>query len=249
MKNALVELNKTTEAKVLFQIARDHFGNMQRSWYFFAKSIYLIKKNKSFEGEFESFKEFCEKEYPSIDLKILYKFVSIVEGWADVIEARLEKDIEYRLPAYESFYQLSVHRKKLPKEELSRLKKAVLDSKLGYLALRAKLKEYLEKHRKKIKKEVESDGAADVESEFLKDIKTDIDDEDPELDDDTEVIVSTKSISEATDRVEWLKNILPELKNQVDATNDVPDEVVEFAKELESLSELIEDFLKTVEDK
>ncbi len=127
----------------LLTIAKEQFANMQRSWWYFAKAMGEIRKDKIYKGlGYQNFKLFCEKEYPTANYLTLVKFTAIVDTWKDVIDAKLSKDSNFKLPSYESCYLLSAipTDSPLPKEEVQKLRKQVLDSKVSYHGLRDKLK-------------------------------------------------------------------------------------------------------------
>jgi hypothetical protein len=154
MTKKLVKTTTTevAEEKVLDQ-ARELFSQMQKSWWEFAKLIYAIREGETFKTKgFDTFKEYCESDFPEMHYKTILKFCSIVENWGKSIESKIEKDGAYALPAYEACYAvISLKEDALPKEELSRLKRDVLEKKLSYHRLREKMKELLEMKRKETK--------------------------------------------------------------------------------------------------
>lgn len=154
MSKKLVKATSTevAEEKVLTQ-ARELFSQMQKSWWEFAKLIYAIREGETFKAKgFDTFKEYCESDFPEMHYKTILKFCSIVENWGKSIESKIEKDTEYALPAYEACYAvISLKEDALPKEELARLKRDVLEKKLSYHKLRDKMKELLEMKRKETK--------------------------------------------------------------------------------------------------
>jgi len=136
-----IENSVKERGRDLIVVARNHYGNMARSWWQFAKAVALIKESRSYEVEgHDSFKEWCQKEYPTINEKTLLKLSLIVEEWYEPIENRLEKDEAFKLPAYESCYRIVSAKDRLPAAEVSRLKKELLDEKLSFHTLVEKIK-------------------------------------------------------------------------------------------------------------
>ena len=247
----VLEKVEKPEAEVLVEEARRHFGQMQRSWFGFAKAVARIKETESFKLTSETFKEFCDKEFPTVNFATIVKFISVTESWGEAIDSRLKKDPHYVLPAYESFYSLTTVESKVSKEELSKLRKAVLDSKLSYHGLREKIKELAGDYRKKIREEVDS--ATDkIEQELLDDLREeDLDLSEEivdEIDEDEGEDATQDSVLSCISRVEYLKENLPELRKQVKKSKSVSDEVSELAKELEALGEVVKGFLKIVKE-
>jgi len=263
-KKALVKMTTTATVAVdadhLVSAARVHFGQMQKSWFYFAKSISLIKSTGGFLKFDPTFREFCEREYATVNYSTILKFIAIVDSWGTAIESRLKKDENYILPAYESFYQLTTVQGRVPEAELSRLRKEVLDSRLGYHSLRERLKEHLVAHRKKVSAEVES-STEDIEKELIADLEEEdgfVGDDSGELEDrlfvppDEEEVDDEEEeenpVSVFTSRVSYLKDNLPVFQKELKKSKTLTDSTVELAKDLESLAETINEFLNTVED-
>jgi len=260
-------VEKKIDSKGLIETARKHFGQMQKSWFYFAQSISLIKETESFKSSDATFKEFCAREYPTVSFATIGKFIAIVESWGEAIESRMKKDSDYRLPAYESFYQLVTVEDKVPKEELSKLRKSVLDSKTSYATLREKLKIYLRTYRKKVSEEVEK-SVDELERQLVRDIREDVDDvaefddldgeEDDFLDravEDAEekadkLDSATASTSPITSRIGFIRDELPEITKKLKTKKlKVTDAIVGLAKDLEDLVEVVDKFLAVVEDR
>jgi hypothetical protein len=114
--------------------------------------------------------------------KTILKFCSIVENWGKSIESKIEKDTEYALPAYEACYAvISLKEDALPKEELARLKRDVLEKKLSYHRLREKMKELLEMKRKETKDFIKKS------KEDISHLEKELEDQIGDQDDDDEV--------------------------------------------------------------
>jgi hypothetical protein len=138
--------------------ARRAYGEMQKTWYMFAKVITNIRRTESFremvsdhsKDNFNTFQEFCEEEFSSISFSTIMKFTKIVDRWEKILDARLSKDPHAALPAYESCYQLATVEEKLSKEDFQKLRKGIVEGKFGYHSLRERLKEILETAREKV---------------------------------------------------------------------------------------------------
>lgn len=195
---------KKEEEKVLDQ-ARELFSTMQKSWWEFAKLIYSIKEGELFKVKgYETFKDYCEADYTEVNYKTILKFCTIVENWGKHIESKIAKDAEYRIPAYESCYAvISVKEGSLPKEDVDKLKRDVLEKKLSYHRLREKMKELLDSKRKETREFVKK-SSEDIKR-LEDDLSSQIDDEEAEdteftdSDDDAENVFDNFEDSELED--------------------------------------------------
>lgn len=171
------------DAKILERV-KESFQKMQKSWWEFAKLIYEVRETESYKlGGYETFKEYCEEELPSTNFKSIMKFVTVVEIMGKSIEAKLEKDKSYALPAYEACYTLSAMREgAMSKEDMSRLKRDVLERKLSYHKLRDRIKELLTTKKKELKRDIKK--SEDEIMALTKKLEEDIGDVDVEIDDD-----------------------------------------------------------------
>lgn len=167
------------EEKILEQ-ARELFSTMQKSWWEFAKLIYAIKEGETYKVKgFDTFKDYCEADYAEVNYKTVLKFCTIVESWGKHIESKIAKDSDYRIPAYEACYAvISVKDGSLPKEDVDKLKRDVLERKLSYHRLREKMKELLDSKRKETKDFVKK--SSDDIKRLEDDLTSQIDDEDEE---------------------------------------------------------------------
>lgn len=264
MSKEVVPKKEAADAMKVIEYARKSFGSMQRSWFDFAKSVYMIRETESYKkaGVAPTFAEYCEKEFPTVSPSTMTRFMVIVEKWGEAIESRLKKDENYILPAYDSCYQLASKESRIPKEEFSKLKKAVLDNKLSVGRLLESIKDYIKKHKEKVEKEV-SESYDKIEAQLTKDIQEDLDveeadfigdDEDfmpemvassdePEFDDEEEPEFSLESI---TMKVKFLNDALPDLRNQVGPRMNK--KLIKLADELNTLFGHIDEFLNKVEE-
>jgi hypothetical protein len=264
-----LDFKSDIELAELVGAARTQFLNMQNSWWQFAKIIHRIKKTEAFKHVADTFKDYASKDFPSMSYETLTKFCHIVENFEEVIDHRLEKNPDYNLPAYESCYRLTTLKEEVvPKEEIAKLKKNVLDGKMTYASLKDRIKEVMARVRDNNGRDVE-DRADRVDQELLKDLKDEsfyeddeeemelvVDDKEEveieEIDDEEEIsAVSNKNlrtvIAAMNVRTAYLKDNLPLITAGLNKIK-ITEELVEFANELVELTELIEPFATKLEE-
>jgi hypothetical protein len=257
------------ELDKLVENAREQFLNMQNSWWSFAKIIYQIKETEAFRAVADTFKDYCGKEFPSMSYETLTKFCHIVENFQDVIDHRIEKDPDYSLPAYESCYRLTTLKPEVvPKEEISKLKKSVLDGKMTYASLKDRIKEVMSRVKDKAHRDVEI-RADRVEEQLLKDLSDEgfYDDETEDFeesddvalpssdsDDDLEMeeaSVSNRNVKSVLTNINakmlFIKDNLPQVTAHLDRVR-ITDDIVEIAENLEESMTAIEEFLEKLEE-
>lgn len=270
MTKEIVPKKEAADAMKVIEQARQNFGSMQRSWYDFAKSVYMIRESEFYKkaGVASTFQEYVEIEFPTVSLSTMSRFMVIVEKWGESIESRLKKDENYILPAYDSCYHLASKESRIPKEDFSKLKKAVLDNKMSVSRLLDNIKEYIKKHKDKVEKEVSASydsieeqltkdiqGELDVEeAEFIGDDEdddfgthisssdVDFDDEEEEEDEDTDT-----SVESLLAKVQFLNDALPEIRSQV-RSNNITKKLIKLADELNTLYSHIDEFLNKMEE-
>jgi hypothetical protein len=268
MMTVIDKIKKSTkeEGSELVDLAKKHYGDMARCWWEFAKTMALIKETKAYESKgYNSFKDWCLNEYPSLNEKVLLKLSLIVNEWFDVIEARLKKDRNFVLPSYETCYRLAAAARSddLPEEDISKLKKEVLDEKLSFHGLIEKIKS-----KTKSSSDEPDSKASDIEKQLIKDIsEEDLDDDFDEGDKDLEDVESEEFDSaddifdEDIDNSSRLSDLLQRLKRAVDVLNDnlpiltdqvdkiANDDATEhFAESLNQLMDSAEAFFTALEE-
>jgi len=230
--------------------ARSYFGQMQRSWFFFAKVMIEIRDTKDFKNYGKkSFREFCMDEYPSMEYSNVIKAISVVENWGKELDARLEEEPEYRLPAYGSCYALIREKENIPAKDFEKLRKNVFEGKLGYHKLRDHLKQIIEEKKGKADKKSEEE----IEAELIEDIKGEIEHIDDEFDIEEEVKselqefrILTKNIQSS---VEFLTKKVPTLSQMIAANRDLlTDDAISLAEGMDALMIKMDDFLKKLEE-
>jgi len=230
--------------------ARKYYGEMQTSWFNFAKSLCKIRDTEAFkEYGKKTLKEFCLDEFPSMHFKVILKLMHISESWGKEIESKIEVNPAYRLPAYESCYSMVTAEKNLPKPEAAKLKGEVLSGEMSYHKLRDKLKEIISGREKKIRFRSE----AEVEAELVDVIKTDdLDAETAELEKEIGIGPGPQQfkakVAQIRTRIEFLDDQIPSLWNELEANSDLlTEDVVDVARALEDLTPKINDFLIKLE--
>lgn len=224
------EVIKTSEDGLL-ELAKNHFSRMQRVWWDFAKVIHKIRETEAYKSKYETFKEYCETEYPSTNYKVILKFCAIAESLGTVIESKLEKDKDYALPAYEACYALTtLNPEAVPKEEIARIKRDVLERKLSWHRLRDRVKELIESKRKETKDFVKKSEAEIEELQHKLEQEIDLSDEDEAIYDEAvdEGIVEELDADEPLDDLvsEDFENKLSESLGKIEKTaKDLTDQI------------------------
>lgn len=265
MTTVIVKSESVDAMKVIEQ-ARQNFGSMQRSWYDFAKSVYMIRESEFYKkaGVASTFQEYVEKEFPTVSLSTMSRFMTIVEKWGDSIETRFSRDENYVLPAYDSCYHLASKESRIPKEDFTKLKKAVLDNKMSVSRLLDNIKEYIKKHRDKVEEEVK-DSFDSIEEQLTKDIQDELDaddfdpetafvidvkeyeDDEDEEDEDEDDEDEEASLESVLAKVQFLNDALPELRSHIRSTT-ITKKMIKLADELNNLYSNIDEFLNRMEE-
>lgn len=249
------------DAMKIIDEARNGFVSMQRSWFVFAQAVHSIDAlgQRAYEQVgANSFKEYAEKEFPTLNYKTLRKYVSIVEAWGDSIGSRFKKDTDYRLPAYETCYALIAKAEDIPKEEFTKLKNLVLSNKMTWDSIRETLKDHatlkpsrtavdLEDIEKGLLADIDKDG--DLGEEEFEDFDfveaEDYDPEDEVEEDLDEGKLEAESIVSLKARINYLIDNIPP---QMEALKTVTDETTALAEILDTLYHIVDEYLKKVEE-
>lgn len=169
----------------LLQEARDNYAGMQKSWFRFAGSLYMIKssidsgdENHVLKGYAKDFADYLNKDFPGVDYDYARKMCKVFEAFGKEIQKRMTKP-DYKLPAINTCY-LMIADKSQKSPDFEDLKSEVIDGKITYEALKKKLVEKPTKD-KKVKKKTK---AAVEEDESM--IDEDSDDTIIDLDYDVE---------------------------------------------------------------
>jgi len=232
----------TDLVKDLQENARKYYGQIHISWFMFAKTLREIRTNNYFKQP--SFKDYCEDEFPSMHFSTIVKTLKVVEKWGSELETRIKKSAK-KLPAYESCYQLITAEDKIPKKDFVKLREDILEGRLGYNALRDKLKKIIDKKKDELREEIEDEmkSTEEIETELLDEIEDDLADV-SDYDSKVETIIAQSGA-----KVEFLSEHLPMLLKCSSNGAEITDELVSFAEDLEELSSKINDFLTDLEDR
>jgi len=243
-----------SQAQRVVGVSIKYLGEMQRSWYMFAKTVQFIKKNKVWEIlKYDSFKEFCVAEYQNLHYDTLVKMTIGADKFGKLIDKRLEDDPKYLPPPYESCYRLSAIESKIPELKFGELRDRVIEGELGIDPLREELKKIVDdirekkmKRRKAIRKtpeELETELLADIKAEGKEEITVE---EMEDVDIKSEIL---QLVSQLNIKTSFISENLPLLKIAIEKDTDLyTDEVVELANELESLNDKINDFFAFLEN-
>lgn len=131
------------DSQAMREQARTAYLNFRRSWVGFANSVAEVKRSDAWRDlDYQSFKEFCLKEFSDIDYNSILKLVAIVEdNWIAAFDAKTKVDPTAYIPSYEACYMITAASNKIPKAAVPKLRKEVLDGKLNSRTVREKLKE------------------------------------------------------------------------------------------------------------
>jgi len=230
--------------------ARKFYGQMQTSWFLFGKAVSRIRSTGAFKDYGKgTFRDFCNDEFPSMHFSTIVKTIRVADGWGEEIEARLEENPSYRLPALESCYSLTTSENILSKPELLKLKTSVLEGNFGYATLRSKLKSII--NTKRDRDNIRS--SEEIENELVEDLKSSemIQDETEFLleDTDSEAKKCKSIITQSAIRIEFLSEQLTTLGKMLEANPDLlTSDLVSMGHEADELCNVINDFLKQLED-
>ena len=259
-KMASKKSQAVSEAGKVIQSARVHYSNMQKSWWNFANAIYEIYVSKVFlEAGFATFKDFCLQEYPSANYTTVVKFLKIVENIGPQIESKIKKDKDYHIPAYEACYILTTLRDdRIEKEEITKLKKATLESSISLLALQERLKTLVKtkaanrtrEEEVVLERELESDikGSgidADDEEEF--DDFVDVAEEIEEDEEDADTLDLSGLCRSFTGRANYITDNLDGLFAMIKKEGEISDDAAEVADLLVAMVKKTEGFLNKLE--
>lgn len=254
------EKELTKEDKMIDE-ARLYFKELQQSWFRFAKIIWEVRTLAAYKDNHDSFKDYCNAEFPSMEYTTLLKYCLVAENFAAAIEDKIKKDDSYVLPSYHSFYLVAgLKEDTLKKEEISKIRKMVLDAKIGYHSLREKLKEMV---AMRVSKTVVAMPIDDIERSLEKDIARDVSglsDEDieymgeedlydgpeEEIEDDEEES-SGATIQGVQTKVNYLIDNLPDFENELSKKFCAQSDAVGLAESMNKLHKIMDKFLTKFE--
>jgi hypothetical protein len=268
----LVPASKTKEIKEVqvarkrLETARGLYMDMQRDWYKFAQQMKNIRDLHDHDVlGVESFQKLCEREFPSMSYSLISKFIQIAEKLGDQIDKRLES-AEYRIPTYETAYQLTTIQTKVSDEDYKKLSKQILDDKLSVRDFRERIKalittakkdlrrkiddetdQFMEKTQKELDAELRS-GLADDEEAYIvdhEDFEPEEDGEDSDSEVEDEDDSNENTIVGLNSRIEYLIDNLPDF---VEHTTKLDGATKALIKKLKKLGSIIEETVETLNE-
>jgi hypothetical protein len=265
-KKAIVPVKKLAvrAAETRLKSARNHYTEMQNNWYMFAKDLKEIRDAHDHDAlGAESFQKLCEREFPLLSYSLVSRFIQIAEKLGEQIDKRLEAT-DYRLPTYETCYQLTTIQPKIEESEYNRLSKQILDEKLTVQAFRDRIKELVSTTKKQLRAKIDQETDAFMEQtqkELDRDLRESgindndlplLDDEDFEPEDggdveDVDDVGESVSVLVALGvRVDYLIDNLPDFVEQVEKIDGPTKSLL---KRLKKLSAIIDETVDTIEEK
>jgi hypothetical protein len=259
------EIKEVQVARKRLEVARDLYRDMQRDWYKFAQQMKNIRDLLDHDHlGVESFQRLCEREFPSMSYSLISKFIQIAEKLGDQIDKRLEAP-EYRIPTYETAYQLTTIQTKVSEDEYRKLSKQILDDKLSVRDFRERIKMLITSAKKDLRRKIDDEtdrfmektqkeldaelrgGLADDEEAYIVDAEDFEPDEDEDIDEDVddEEEDNENTIVGLNSRVEYLIENLPEF---VEHTTKLDGQTKALIKKLKKLSSIIEETVETLNE-
>jgi hypothetical protein len=123
--------------------AKESYKQFQRSWYEFALAITKMHETESWRAlDFNTFKDYCLADFSDISYSSITKFVKIIKsGVGSSIGTRIKKKKDYVLPSYEACYLLTVSEDVLPKSDVPKIRKGVMDRDISVKELKETIRE------------------------------------------------------------------------------------------------------------
>lgn len=242
-KGVLVTATEETDEIILR--CRNYYRNVQKTWYMFAKSLKEVKDKEIYRAHGTlNLKEFCAREFPSINYGTIVKTIKVVEKFGPLIDAKLKDDPTYTLPAYESCYQLINAEDKIPTKKHKDLVKKIFDGKVSFYRFREEMKRLVQ---------IESDRAREesgiteekLEQELLEDIDTSsYDDISDEVEDVSGQDVD-KLVNQLSVKIDYVRENLPLLTQNLETNPSIlTDDAIEFANTTVELRNKIDEFVE-----
>jgi len=117
--------------------AREAYKNFQHSWFRFAKKVTQVQKAEDswINAGYDTFKDYCVAEFPDVSYTTILKFVRVIESMGTALEARLTKTPEKKFPGFTACYEFLNVQDKLPKDEVPKIRKDVIEGNLSRRAV------------------------------------------------------------------------------------------------------------------
>lgn len=245
---ALKSKGSTAVVDPVIEEVRRAYRSFAQTWLDFALKINAVSESEAWKLHAETWSDFCSEEFPDITLGTISKFLRVAKDWGRALLEVRERRPDALLPTYEACYELSVHGDKVPKEELPKLRKDLLECKITRPELSRKLEPY-RKPRVTRTHKFDREESKRIEKEIEKEVES-----------RAEAVVDDKKMAHAIDRelasdidatavklhdhVKYLVEHLPLLTSVVEKTTF---NVVKLAEDAEKLQGLVEDYLTKIE--
>lgn len=225
--------------------AKVAYRNFQGSWFQFAKKISEISKTDAWvDVRHESFKAYCLEEFPDMSFGVISKFITVIDSWGATLEARVLKSPNEPLPSYDACYDVAIVEDKIPKEELPKLRKSVLDRTITRAEVRERLRDLRKPHNipaktdRKLDKELAKSEAQ---------AKKALEDEAANL----ELVGDARSEAQAEQLLSRLKLVFDQLPGFTKGLKEASPKVIELAEFLrdnnDKYNEAVESLMTRVE--
>lgn len=225
------------------------YRSFAQTWLEFALKIHTVSESEAWKSYADTWSDFCAVEFPDLPLGTISKFLRVANDWGKALVEYREKKPDSLLPAYEACYTLSVHGDKLPKEDLPKIRKDLIEHKINKEELLRKLEPYrkvpaIRTHKfdraesKRIEEEVTRDVTEMSEKVGVDDTRM-AEKIDRELASDL-----NESAGRMLEKVKYIVEHLPLLTSVVEKTTI---NVVNLAVEAEKMQSLVEDYLTKIE--
>ena len=244
-----VIVTPTEETDLIINKCREYYTNVQKTWYMFAKSLKEVRDKDIYKAHGSlNLKEFCSKEFPSINYGTIIKTIKVVERFGDLIDAKLNDNPSYTLPAYESCYQLINAENKIPDRKHKDLVNKIFNGDVSFYRFREEMKKIVHVEQQKAR---EMAGVTDdsLEEELLSDIGTteygDIEEDVTEISRDKDI---TRMVDQMSVKIDFLRDNFPMLVDFINKDPDVvTDDTVDFARGADDLRLKITDIVDLME--
>jgi hypothetical protein len=125
---------------------REAYRNFQFSWFQFAKKVKVVQDTDEWEkAGYENFKEYCLDEFPDVAYTTILKFIKVADSMGQALDQRLIKSPADGLPAFTTCYDFLTHQDRIPKDEVPKIRKAIIEGKLTRHEMMEKVEPFIQK--------------------------------------------------------------------------------------------------------
>lgn len=258
VKAEVLPAEKKASPEGLLGETREAYKSYQRSWFRFAQKVTEVQRSGAWaEGGYDTFKDYCLAEFADITYPTMVKFVKVIESMGPALEKRLTTVPEKALPGYTTCYELLLVQDKLPKDEVPKIRKNVIEGKLTREEVQQAAEPYVKKAEKKAEKNriaeakkidraVEKDVKATAKGKALQVVappeaaKAEPVDVEGDLESNVE-----EQIQQLLERVTYINDNLPLVTSAIEKSSV---RVVKLAEALEKLVEYSDKYLDKASD-